>query len=110
MITIQELLFNRGLDRNAKIKLIRHKDSRQDVYNLYRYNKDQFLDYQRSQTKNIFEGVDFIVSFIGERGKFARFIGVYKIISKTKSTDGLNWYEMKELDGFGDLKERVIIH
>jgi hypothetical protein len=110
MITIQELLFNRGLDKNAKIKLVRHKDARQDLYTLYRYKKPLFLDYQRSQSKNIFNGVDFIVSFIGEDAKFARFIGVYKILSEKKSEDGLNWYEMKEVEGFEDLKERVIIN
>ena len=43
MITIQELLFNRGLDKNAKIKLVRHKDGRQDLYNLYKTEKDKFL-------------------------------------------------------------------
>ncbi len=110
MITIQELLFNRGLDKTAKIKLVRHKDSRRDLYTLYRYNINEFLDYQRSQSNDIFNGVDFIVSFIGEEGKFARFIGVYKIQSKTKSEDDLFWYEMREVDGYEDLKERVIIN
>lgn len=110
MITIQELLFNRGLDKNAKIKLVRQKDSRRDLYTLYRYNKSEFLDYQRSQSKNIFKGVDFIVSFIGEEGKFARFIGVYKILPGTKFKDKLFWYEMKEVEGYEDLKERVIIN
>ena len=43
MITIQELLFNRGLDKNAKIKLVRHKDGRQDLYNLYKTEKHKFL-------------------------------------------------------------------
>ncbi len=110
MITIQELLYNRGLDKIKNIKLVRHKDSRRDLYTLYRYNKSEFLDYQRSQSKDIFNGVDYIVSFIGEEGKFARFIGVYKILPAKKSKDGLFWYDMKEVDGYEDLKERVIVN
>ena len=43
MITIQELLYNRGFDRKAKVKLVRHKDNRQDLYNLYRTNLQEFL-------------------------------------------------------------------
>jgi hypothetical protein len=35
MITIQELLFNRKLDKSAKIKLVRHKQVGRDLYNLY---------------------------------------------------------------------------
>lgn len=73
MITIQELLNNRGLDLNSKIKLVRHKDSRRDVYNLYRTNRDEFLAYQNTQSKDIFNDVQFIVSFVGEEGLLARF-------------------------------------
>ena len=50
MITIQELLYTRGLDRDARIKLVRHKDSRQDLYNLFKtdkavYSMDQLHTY-----------------------------------------------------------------
>ena len=68
MITIQELLFNRGLDSKAKIKLVRHKHTGKDLYNLYRYKRSEFIDYQNSQKKDVFKGVDYIVSFIGEEG------------------------------------------
>ncbi len=110
MITIQELLFNRGLDKTAKIKLVRHKDARRDLYNMYRYKREEFLDYQRSQSKDVFNGVDYIVSFIGEEGKFARFIGVYKITGGSQLEDKHFWYETEEEAGFLDLKERVIIN
>ena len=110
MITIQELLFNRGLDKSAKIKLVRHKDTRQDLYNLYRQKKDDFLKYQCSQSKDVFNGVDFIVSFIGEEGALSRFIGVYKITSQTKLEEESFWYEMVEVLGFEDLTEKVIVN
>ncbi len=68
MITIQELLYNRGLDRSAAIKLVRHKDRRLDLYNMYRTNRDAFLAYQNKQERNVFQGVEYIISFVGEGG------------------------------------------
>ncbi len=109
MITIQELLFNRGLDKSAKIKLVRHKDARRDLYNLYRTDKTEFLNYQNLQSRNVFDNVDYIVSFIGEEGIQSRFIGIYKVGMSKKNSAGLFEYKMKELDGFDDLRERVII-
>lgn len=109
MITIQELLYNRGLERNAKIKLVRHKDKRQDIYNLYRTDKEAFLNYQKSQSKDVFKNIEYIVSFVGEESDLSRFIGVYKIISSLKIADDHFEYEMEEINGYEDLKERVII-
>ena len=108
MITIQELLYNRGLDRLAKIKIVRHKDKRLDLYNLYRTDKISFFDYQNTQSKDVFRGVDYIVSFIGEEGVLARFIGVFRIIGKKIIGHGFK-YEMSDVPGYDDLKERVII-
>lgn len=109
MITIQELLYNRGLERNAKIKLVRHKDQRQDVYNLYRTDKEAFLNYQKSQGKDVFKNVEYIVSFVGEESDLSRFIGVYKIIGSEKISENRFEYEMVEINDYEDLKERVII-
>ncbi|MDZ7720618.1 MAG: hypothetical protein U5K72_17510 [Balneolaceae bacterium] len=110
MITIQELLFNRQLDRKSKIKLVRHKDSRQDLYNLYKTNREEFLAYQNSQSKDVFNDVDFIVSFIGEEGLQSRFIGVYRIKDRQKLAEDHFEYKMEEVtELFDDLKERVII-
>lgn len=109
MITIQELLYNRGLSRNARTKLVRHKDRRYDLYNIYRTNRQQFLDYQNTQAKDVFKDVDYIVSFVGEEGVSARFVGVFKIDGKTPNTDGGYTYSMTEVEGYDDLKERAII-
>lgn len=112
MITIQELLFNRGLDKTAKIKLVRHKESGEDIFHLYKTDKPAFLDYQNRQQKNIFGDLDYIVSFVGETGKTARFIGVFKVLGFTVRHDESCpfVYDMIEVEGFDDLKERVIIH
>ncbi|MBQ8702876.1 MAG: GIY-YIG nuclease family protein [Bacteroidales bacterium] len=119
IITIQELLNRHGLDAKAKVKLVRHKDNRPDrfdAYDNYRHHKDEFLLYQASQSSPVFHGVDYIVSFIGEEGNRARFVGVYKIIEerpmdeahRTDPSDQY-YYVMEEVVGFGELKERVII-
>ncbi|MEI6822780.1 MAG: GIY-YIG nuclease family protein [Bacteroidota bacterium] len=109
MITIQELLYNRGLEKTAKVKLVRHKDSRLDIYNIYKTDKLAFLKYQNIQPKDVFKDVDYIVSFIGEEGTLARFIAVYRIINKTIKGNEFE-YEMEEMEVFYDLKERVIIN
>ena len=119
MITIQELLYNRGLDRKAHVKLVRHKDRRIDLYSMYRTERNAFLDYQNTQSRDVFKDVDYIVSFIGENGILARFIGVYKITGKERIKGELNIgnsdfaysfkYSMEEVGGYDDLKERVII-
>ena len=117
MITIQELLYNRGIDKNAKVKLVRHKDARCDLYEQYRKNHSWFLDYQSSQGKPVFRGVDYIVSFIGEEGTSSRFIAVYQVCSEEEKEvynaetliDGKYLYTLKEVEGFEDMKERVIV-
>ncbi len=118
MITIQELLFNRGLDRQSKAKLVRHKDSRIDLYNTYRTNRELFLKYQQQQSKEVFTGVDYIVSFIGEEGLLSRFVGVYRVlrcrqlpkvqISVIETSYQIE-YDFEEVLSFDDLKERVIV-
>lgn len=118
MITIQELLFNRGLSKLSKIKLVRHKDARIDLYDLYQTDKKKFFIYQSQQGRDVFKGVEFLVSFIGEEGTLSRLIGVFKIqktkklMQKRKAIDGGMYqyhYDIVEVPGFDDLKERVII-
>lgn len=126
MITIQELLNNRGLDSNDRIKLVRHKDNRRkddgqeddklSLINLYRRNKAAFLKYQSAQKESRFGDVDYIVSFIGEDGGRARFVGVFRIIAELPMDDAHRtcnddnyYYVMEDVDGFDDLKERVIV-
>ena len=75
-MNIIELLRLRGLDTNAKIKLVRHQDKRYDVNELYRTG---YLDiYQSYQSKPVFN-CEYLVSFIGWDGSRARFIGVYRV-------------------------------
>ena len=118
MITIQELLYNRGLDPNSKTKLVRHKDTRIDLYNMYTTKKEDFLTYQSQQSRDVFKGTQYIISFIGEEGSLSRFVGVFKVVGiKNNTTKELSivdtsyvfYYELEEISGFDDLKERAII-
>ncbi len=86
---------------------------------MYRTERNAFLDYQNTQSRDVFKDVDYIVSFIGENGTLARFIGVYRIVGKERKNGKLKIgnssfsysfkYSMEEVDGYDDLKERVII-
>jgi len=78
MITIQELLYNRGLDKTAKVKLVRHKDKDFPLYHWYRYDKQKFLTYQSLQRENRFKNTEYIVSFVGEEGKLSDLLGFLK--------------------------------
>lgn len=111
MITIQELLYNRGLSRSDKVKLVRHKDRRRNLYALYKTDREAFLDYQSTQAKDVFKDVEYVVSFVGEERSRARFIGVFKVLGySSKIIPNNNYvYEMEEIEGFSDLKERVIV-
>ena len=84
-ITIQELLFNRGLNKDDKILLVRHKDNREiktirgvqytkSLYDMYRYEPELFLEYQAEQADDKFKGAQYIVAFLGEEGTRSRFL------------------------------------
>lgn len=119
MITIQELLYNRGLDKTAPVKLVRHKDRRIDLYSIYRSDRAKFLEYQSTQKNDVFGNCKYIVSFVGEEGLLSRFVGIYEITGRSVGSGTINIggenldfnfkYAMKEVGGFDDLKERVII-
>lgn len=119
MITIQELLLNRGLPQDAKVKLVRHIDPRFDLHTLYTTRREIFLRYQSMQANDVFKGCDYIVSFVGEENSTARFVGVFRIVGKTVGIEefasgniafnGNFTYTMEEVDGFADLSEHVVV-
>ncbi|HEK9102646.1 hypothetical protein KFD70_21625 [Bacillus pfraonensis] len=125
MLTLKTLLTMYGLDcSRTDIKLVRHKDSRINLAELY--EKGEFELYQQHQEKDIFKNCTYIVSFLGNNDSKAKFIGVYKVISKQAVTDfqsdkKLDWmapeigkgknfyYHLTPLSGFDDLKDRLVI-
>jgi hypothetical protein len=108
-MTINELLYTRGLPQDAKIKLVRHADKRFPLLDDYKFNITNFLNYQSEQGKPLFHNCDYIVSFLGEGGQKSRFLGVYKVNGVRQAANKKFYYDLLEVAGYGDLKERVII-
>lgn len=121
---LTEILKMRGINDFSRIKLVRHKDNKiHDLKELYEAGK--IIDYQSVQSKNVFDGCDFIISFLGIERSKSKFIGMYEITERKKVADitppanfpykdfynnkNDNYYVMKELKILDDLKERIII-
>lgn len=126
ILTITKLLKEVLPDLNIKrVKLVRHKDSRKEQfidgepvkgnpYEWYIKDREKFIAYQSEQSEDRFKGVDYIVSFIGEEGTTARFVGVYKVLGIDEAkgrriNNGHLFYRMEEVPGFDEFNERVII-
>lgn len=124
MIGILELLKNRGLDLNTKIKYVRHQDKRYDVTALIRAN--QLETYQGYQEKPIFKDCRYIVVFIGQENMKALFYGIYQVLKQRPASevslpsdfiyqdfditgDTYVFYDLKEMEGFDDLKSRAVV-
>ncbi len=122
MLSIIDLLEIKGLDcsRRKTIKLVRHKDRRVDLDALLRGGHIE--TYQSIQGSPIFN-CDYVVSFMGLDGSLARLLGVYRVgghrqVQKADMTtlpcrdlvgeDDII-YELSEVPGFEDFKERLII-
>jgi hypothetical protein len=116
---LTELLRLRGLPP-AKTKLVRHQDSRVDTHKLLR---DDLLEaYQAFQSKPVFDGLRYIVSFVGlEKGR-ARLVGVYEVGKRISGSEGRRasgcyqswaqakyYYHLAKVPGFEDLEQRVVI-
>jgi len=121
---LTELLKMRGFDCRTKVKLVRHQDSRYDVPLLYRKG---FLDfYQSVQSKDVFGNCEYIMSFVGDEGTKATYIGTYKkhsakmldlsripagypYVSEEDFNENLYYYEFEKTDLLSDLVDRLVI-
>lgn len=120
MITIQELLLNRGLPSDARIKLVRHTAAKLDLRMMYTNHRELFMRFQSLQTHDVFGKCDYIVSFLGEENSTARFIGVFKLVGKSVGLQEQDYgngelcysnfcYAFEEVPGFSDLCEKVVV-
>lgn len=87
-------------DRNVKV--LRHKDSSADLWGLR--NRGGFAKYQDQQSWDVFGPARYIISFIAERNRYAKFVGVWEVLSKHKKKNRGYRYKTRELRGFEDLK------
>lgn len=121
---LTELIKMRGFDCNGKVKLVRHQDPQYDIPMLYR---NGFLDfYQSVQSKNVFGNCEHIMSFIGEEGSKATYIGTYKkmfaqnldlnlvptnypYIKEEGFSEAFFYYGFEKTDLLSDLADRLVI-
>src|SRR5688500_4413323 len=82
---ILDLLQQRGLPKAAKVKIIRHKDTRYDLDALMARAHFEAA-CQACQSRHVFN-CDYIVSCIGSPGCQARFFGVYRVVSQRNATE-----------------------
>lgn len=94
--------------RNERnVKVLRHKDSRRDLWELRK--KRRFGHYQNGQLWDVFGSARYVISFIAERNRYAKFVGVWEVISKHKKKSKGFRYKTKELPGFNELEGRLIV-
>lgn len=122
MLTLTSLLALYGFDDQVPTKLVRHQDSRWDVNLLWR--QGHLEPYQAYQSRPVFQGAQRLVSFIGQPGTGALFVGVYDVLG-VKRTDkfqlprdfpypemGTGWqyeYDLRRDTAFRDLEGRLVI-
>lgn len=92
---------------HRSVKVLRHKDSRRDLWELRSNGK--FGHYQNRQSWDVFGGAHYVISFIAERNSYAKFVGVWEVISKRQRKTKSFRYKTKELSGFDNLEGRLII-
>lgn len=89
------------------VKVLRHKDSNVDLWSLH--SEGRFDHFQNGQGWDVFGSARFVISFIAEGTKYAKFVGVWEVLSKQQKRDGGFLYRTRKLSGFDDLKERLIV-
>lgn len=94
--------------RNLRnVKVLRHKDLQHDLWSLRR--EGTFNQYQNGQTWDVFGSAQYVISFIAERNKYAKFVGVWEVTSKRKKQPKGYKYKTKELSNFKTLEGRLIV-
>lgn len=88
------------------VKVLRHKDTQKDLWAMRADNT--FNKYQNGQSWDVFGDARYLISFIAERHKYGKFLGVWEVLSKSRHNGGYR-YKTKELSGYKDLEERMIV-
>lgn len=91
MITLQEILGTKsGLLNGARVKLVRHKDSRAEYREMMKH-RHSVIAYQKQQKRNVFRDCDYIISFMGAERHRSIFIGVFKVNGCTHRGDAFHY-------------------
>lgn len=109
MLTLQEILRTKSsLLDGAKVKLVRHKDSRAEYRDVIK-DRNALLEYQKEQSKDRFSGCDYILSFVGTERKRSIFIGAFKVGAVQLRNDYF-YYDFEPVSDFDDLVDRLVIN
>lgn len=116
---LSDILKMVGLDPN-KTKLVRHNINNPEFK--YYMERGHFEDYQRLQTKKVFDKADYILSFLSSEGTSARFYGCYEVKGVRKADysklpilfpddelDDCNYYILEKTTLMNDMEGRLII-
>ncbi|WP_082893377.1 GIY-YIG nuclease family protein [Rufibacter ruber] len=107
-LTLQDLLdLKSDLFKNAKVKMVRHKDNRREYRDLIK-DKASLLEYQREQSKEVFKDCDFIISFVGQKGTKSLLFGIFKVKGVEKRETSF-YYDLEQVGGFDYLVDRVVV-
>ena len=102
--------------------MVRHTDH--EGYLVSEMTREHLEIYQQYQSKQVFSGCDYVVSFLGIERTKARFFGVYKVEDEKRSErkhlpdnypypqiveDTDYFYKLEKVSGFEDLEDLVII-
>lgn len=93
---------------SRQVKVLRHMDRKLDLWQLR--ERGQFNQYQNNQSWDVFGKAEYVISFIGESFRFARFVGVWEVLgSSAKLPRGVR-YRTRELEGFAELEGRLVVN
>lgn len=108
MLTLQEILRTKSdLLEGAKVKLVRHKDAREE-YREDMKGRERILKYQNAQEAENFKDCDYIVAFKGTDRCRALFLGVFKVNGMEYKAPFFH-YDLEEIHIFDDFVERIVI-
>lgn len=105
---------------SAKIKLVRHRDTRYDLRGMLLGG--HLWAYEASQGRAVFQGADYLLSFLGEGGSRSRFVGCRRVLGVGKCRIAFPrgfphqelrkapfWYELEPISGFEALADRLVV-
>jgi hypothetical protein len=89
------------------VKVLRHRDVSVDLWGFRR--DGSFQQYQDRQSWDVFGNAQYVISFIAERNRYAKFVGVWQIHNKKQLQSGRFKYSSEEMTGYDELEGRLVI-
>lgn len=97
-----------SIKARTDVKVLRHRGkASEDLWGLHR--NGLFEAYQSHQGWDVFTRASYLISFIAEQSRYARFAGVWQVTGRSKLTNGEYRYRTNQLAGFEDLVGRLIV-